>query len=110
MIRAAVKNLDHDPEFVWRGKDVTRLENLSDIVFALAFGMIVSASSIPQNLQGLNEFLLGSPPVILAFIIMTQFWNQHFVFFRRYGLADRRIVLLNNLLLLSILLIKLPIF
>lgn len=106
MIRKAVTQyLDHDPEFKWRGDDVTRLENLSDIVFALAFGMIVSASNAPQTLEGLNEFLIGAPPVILAFIIMTQFWNQHFIYFRRYALADKRIFFLNSLLLLSILFI-----
>lgn len=72
MIRdVAVQHIDHDPDFNWRGKDVTRLENLSDIVFALAFGMIASASAAPATFSALNKYLYGAPPVILAFIIMV---------------------------------------
>lgn len=39
---------------------------------------------------------------------MAQIWNKHFIFFRRYGLADRRIVFLNGLMLLSILFVAYP--
>ena len=50
MIRRALKtHLDQDPYFQWRGDSVTRIENLSDIVFALALGMLVSSSSPPLN-------------------------------------------------------------
>lgn len=109
MIRgAAIQRLDHDPEFSWRGDSVTRIENLSDIVFALAFGMLVSASAPPQTFPDLGEFLVSIVPVTAAFALMVGLWNSHFTFFRRYGLADGWIVFLNAVLLFIVLYIAYP--
>ena len=109
MLRDAVKDyLDHDPHFEWRGQSVTRIENLSDIVFALALGMLVAASSPPQTMGELNGFLLSIIPVTAAFAILLSIWNDHFVFFRRYGLADGRIVLINSCLLFAVLFVAYP--
>ena len=102
------KYLDHDPDFEWRGQTVTRIENLSDIVFALAFGMLVSASTPPATYQELMPHLLNIVPITVAFLFMVLLWNAHFIFFRRYGLADGKIVLLNGLLLLLILFVAYP--
>ncbi|MEM6274091.1 MAG: TMEM175 family protein [Myxococcota bacterium] len=106
--RAFTQQLDHDPDFQWRGDQVTRIENLSDIVFALAFSMIVTASDIPFTLDGIRLYLVSIVPVSAAFAVMLVTWNRHFLFFRRYGLADNRIVWLNALLLLTILSIAYP--
>lgn len=109
MLRDAVKDhLDHDPHFEWRGQTVTRIENLSDIVFALALGMLVAASDPPQTMTGLHAFLLGIVPVTAAFAMLLSIWNDHFVFFRRYGLADGRIVLINSCLLFVVLYVAYP--
>ena len=100
--------LDHDPLFRWRGENVTRIENLSDIVFALAFGMLVSSSSSPQNYTQLLDYLWQIIPVIAGFSILVLIWNAHFVFFRRYGVADNWIIVLNAGLLLMALFIAYP--
>lgn len=100
--------LDHDPHFEWRGRDVTRIENLSDIVFALALGMLVSAASPPATFPELLDFLLGIVPVTAAFAMMLMIWNAHFVYFRRYGLSDGKIIFLNAALLLLVLFIAYP--
>ena len=49
------KHLDHDPHFEWRGQSVTRLENLSDIVFALALGMLLLTGAPPATFDELIE-------------------------------------------------------
>ncbi|MEO0884212.1 MAG: TMEM175 family protein [Pseudomonadota bacterium] len=109
MIRQSfTEQLDHDPDFEWRGHQVTRIENLSDIVFALAFSMMVTASDIPFTFQGIKTYLVSLVPISIAFAFMLSMWNRHFLFFRRYGLADNRIVWLNALLLLTILSIAYP--
>lgn len=109
MIRNEIaRQLDHDPNFRWRGNSVTRIENLSDIVFALALGMLVSASTPPTTLAMLETHLFNIIPVALGFIFMLSVWNQHFTYFRRYGVADRRIIFLNSILLLAILFIAYP--
>ncbi|NHK28578.1 DUF1211 domain-containing protein [Parvularcula flava] len=114
MIRQAVtdgleaREIDHDPHFQWRGRNVTRIENLSDIVFALALGMLVSASSPPIDFTDLKFHLLGIIPVTAGFAILLLVWNMHFVYFRRYGLGDRTTIFLNAILLLLILFIAYP--
>lgn len=100
--------LDQDPRFRWRGESVTRIENLSDIAFALALGMLVSASSPPNTFDDLRAHLIGVVPVIASFSMLVAIWNTHFTFFRRYGLADSVIVSLNAALLLVILFVAYP--
>jgi hypothetical protein len=102
------KHLDHDPHFEWRGQNVSRLENLSDIVFALALGMMLFGGPPPQTFSELVRFLISIVPVTASFAILFVIWNAHFVFFRRYGLADNTIVLLNSILLLMVLFTAYP--
>lgn len=102
------KQLDHDPHFTWRGHHVTRVENLSDIVFALALGLLVSASTPPATYQELFPHLMNIVPVAAGFAIMAAIWHAHFTFFRRYGVADGTIIVLNTILLLLILFIAEP--
>lgn len=109
MLREIVsRELDHDPRFSWRGGSVTRIENLSDIVFALALGMIVSSAARPETFGELTSHLLTIIPVAAAFAILFMIWNAHYVFFRRYGVADGRIILLNCVLLLLVLFTAYP--
>ena len=104
LIRDKIKTgLDHDPNFRWRGEAVTRIENLSDIVFALAMGMIVLSSEIPKTFQELQIYLLSFIPAFLSFGLLLLIWNAHFTFFRRYGVADKRIIFYNVILLFFVL-------
>lgn len=102
------KHLDHDPHFEWRGQNVTRLENLSDIVFALALGMLLLTDTPPSTYSELIAFLSNIVPVAAGFAILFGIWNAHFIFFRRYGLADGKIVFLNSLILLLVLFVAYP--
>ena len=97
------KHLDHDPHFEWRGQNVTRIENLSDIVFALALGMLLLTGTPPRTYSELVTFLVSIVPVSASFVILFMIWNAHFVFFRRYALADKVVVLINSALLLKVL-------
>lgn len=109
MIREQIAlQMDHDPHFRWRGEAVTRIENLSDIVFALALGMIVAAPQPPETFGDLKAYLFGIIPVTLSFAMMLQIWQAHFTFFRRYGVADKWIIFLNVVLLFCILYIAYP--
>ena len=109
MLRETIaQRLDHDPLFKWRGDHVTRIENLSDIVFALALGMLVSATSPPTNFSELGAHLLNIIPVAAGFGLLLNLWNAHFVYFRRYGLADGQTIFLNACLLLVVLFLAYP--
>jgi len=85
-----------------------RVEYLSDIVFALAFGMLVSSGQEPRTFSELNTFLFSAVPVTFGFIFMVFLWTQHFMFFRRYGLADSKTMFLNACVLLVVLFIAYP--
>lgn len=87
---------------------MTRIENLSDIVFALALGMIISTGYPISTFPEMKRFLSSIIPVAAAFAILLQLWNQHFTFFRRYGVADKKIIFLNAMLIFAILYIAYP--
>jgi len=109
MLRGEIaKGLDHDPNFRWRGESVTRIENLSDIVFALALGMIISAAVIPQSYDDLKAYLFSIIPATAAFTLLVGIWHTHFTFFRRYGVADKKIIVLNAVLLFVVLYLAYP--
>lgn len=102
------KGLDHDPDFRWRGTNVTRIENLSDIVFAIALGMLITGVDAPRTLFDLRQFLINIIPTLLGFFVLLGLWNGHYTFFRRYGVADRRIIILNAALIFVVLFMAYP--
>jgi len=109
MLRTVVgKQLDHDPNFRWRGEAVTRIENLSDIAFALALGMLISGVDAPTNYLGLKKFLGSIVPAALGFTVLLGLWHSHYTFFRRYGVADGRILFLNAILIFVVLFMAYP--
>ena len=111
MIRDSLKDfkgLDHDPDFRWRGTNVTRIENLSDIIFALALGMLISGVDAPRDIIGLRAFLWNIFPTALGFAVLLSLWHGHYTFFRRYGVADRRIIFLNAVLIFVVLFMAYP--
>lgn len=104
------KGLDHDPDFRWRGNNVTRIENLSDIAFAIALGMIISGVDAPKTFDQLREFLFYLVPTGAAFAVMLQVWRIHYTFFRRYGVADQYIIRLNACLIFVVLYLAYPLW
>jgi len=93
--------------FRWRGKDVSRLENLSDIIFALAI-TLVAASSVPTSFDELTGMWRDLIATALCFAMLLLIWRMHFVFFRRYDLEDGRTTLLNALLLFLVISLTYP--
>ena len=109
MIREHItRGLDHDPNFRWRGDAVTRIENLSDIIFALTLSLFVASASPPGIYAELWPHLLTIFPVAAGFAMLLSIWNEHFTFFRRYGVADTKIIFINAVLLLVILFFAYP--
>ena len=97
-----------EDDFQWRGEGVSRLENLSDIVFAFALSFLVASSDVPENFAQLQESLVGFFALAFCFAILLLVWHSHYTFFRRYGLEDGRTVWLNAILLFLILLFVYP--
>ena len=77
-----------EPEFRWRGTDVSRVEGFTDAVFAFAVTLLVVALEVPHSFEGLMDVVRGFPAFVICFTFLMQFWNSHYKYHRRYGLDD----------------------
>ena len=109
MLRQSLKNKQKSaPQFKMRGLDNTRIEALSDGVFALAIALLLISSEVPSTFDELSVFLKNFFPFAATISILTLVWYQHYIFFARYGLKDARVVALNTLLLFLVLFFVYP--
>jgi uncharacterized membrane protein len=83
--------------------EISRLEALSDAVFAFAATLLVVSLEVPRTYPELVENLRGFVAFGLTFAMLILIWSAHNGFFRRYGLQDSRTVVLNSVLLFVVL-------
>src|SRR5690606_25175316 len=100
--------LKGEPEFSWRGAQPTRVEALSDMVFAFALTLLVVSNAPPASFGELHDLLWGFPGFAAAFAMLLMLWHSHYIFFRRYALEDRWTTTLNAGLLFLILFFVYP--
>ena len=96
------QHLEADPWFRWRGGNVSRIEALSDGVFALAIALL-AFGNVPRDGEGLARFFREVPAFAACFLFLIWVWWYHFKFFRRYGIEDFVTVVLNSVLLFVVL-------
>lgn len=105
MSRRSFRERFHAPRaekgFRWRGKEVSRIEGLSDAVFAFAVTLLIVALEVPKTFEALSDAMRGFPAFVASFSLLMIFWNLHYRYFRRYGLEDAfsRMMTLGILLL-----------
>lgn len=92
-----------EPDFEWRGGEITRLEAFSDAVFAFAVTLLVVSLEVPHTYHDLLNVMKGFPAFAICFAMLSQVWYQHAKFFRRFGLQDAYISFLNCVLLFVVL-------
>lgn len=97
-----------DPLFRWRGGETTRVEALSDGVFALTITLIVATTQVPGTFEEIWDVLLEAPVLAVCFTLLVLLWHDHYRFCRRYGLEDAPTTALNMLLLFLVLLYAYP--
>ena len=97
------KRAPADPMFRWRGGDVSRIEGLSDCVFAFALTLIVVSLEVPQTVAELYAVLKTFPAFAICFIMLVSVWYHHYKFFRRFGLEDVTTIVMNTVLLFVVL-------
>jgi uncharacterized membrane protein len=100
--------LKGERDFVWRGEQPTRVEALSDMVFAFAVTLLVVSSDPPRSFPELTEQLWGFPGFAAAFAILLIVWHAHYIFFRRYAIEDGYVTWINAGLLFLILFFVYP--
>ncbi|MFL6245757.1 MAG: TMEM175 family protein [Thermoanaerobaculia bacterium] len=90
-------------KFRLRGREVSRVEAFSDVVFGFALTLIVVSLEVPTSYAELLQTMRGLPAFAICFAILTWVWHTHFTFFRRYALSDDLTIALNTALLFIVL-------
>jgi uncharacterized membrane protein len=100
---SAPSALRGERDFRWRGGDVSRIEALSDAVFAFALTLLVVSLEVPDSLGELSRLAWHIPGFAVCFVMLLMVWYAHYQWHRRYGLEDLPTVCLNGLLLFLVL-------
>lgn len=91
-----------------RGNEASRIEQLSDCIFALAITMSLMSTAAPKNYGDLVLFISDLIPFALSVLAVMWIWHVHYQFFMRFGLRDMRIIVLNTLLMVIVLFFVYP--
>jgi hypothetical protein len=89
--------------FRWRSHEISRIEGLSDAVFAFAVTLLVVSLEVPKTFAELTETMRGFGAFAISFVLLFIVWFNQYKFFRRYGLQDAPTIVLNAALLFVVL-------
>jgi hypothetical protein len=103
MITLNKTHLLYHKKFRWRGKEILRIEALSDAVFAFSVSFLVASLEVPQTFNELKIIMKGAIPFFATIALLFLLWYQQYIFFRRYSLNDLATILLNLMYLAIIL-------
>jgi uncharacterized membrane protein len=93
---------------VVRKYEVSRLEALSDGVFAFALTLLVVSLEMPKSFEELRGNVKGFVAFGICFGMLVQIWWEHNLFFRRFAMEDAVTVFLNSILLFVVLFFVYP--
>ena len=97
-----------EEDFRWRGEEVSRIEGVSDAVFAFAVTLLVVSLEVPKTFEELLATMRGFFAFAICFYLLLIVWYEHYKYFRRYGLRDVLIQFLNGALLFLVLMYVYP--
>lgn len=83
--------------------EVSRVEALSDGVFAFAITLLVVSLEVPRTFDELLVTMRGFLAFAITFAMLFHVWHTQYRFFRRYGLNDNFTIWLTALLLFVVL-------
>jgi uncharacterized membrane protein len=90
----------------------TRVEAVSDGIFAIAITLLVLTIAQPQHYSGLGDDLLSRWPALAAYVVSFAvigiMWFNHHSVFAQLERIDRRLFFLNLLLLMTVAFLPYP--
>ncbi len=102
------KKATTDSDFRWRGGDVSRLEGISDGVFAITITLLVVSTAAPNNFYDMWLLVRDLPAFIVSYGLIMMAWHYHYLFFRRFGLEDPLTSVVNSIFLFIIMFFAYP--
>ncbi len=99
----SMQHRQRSDKVTWRSHEVTRIEAFSDAVFAFAVTLLIVSLEVPGTYEELMHDLTGFIPFGLGFLFLFWVWQTQYVFFRRYGMNDEYIYVLNGALIFIVL-------
>ncbi len=106
--QAASKKLGAREGFRWRGVEISRIEGLSDAVFAFAVTLLIVSTEVPKTYNDLVIKLRDFVPFAACFVQLMAVWYLHYQFYRRYNLQDMKSMVLTMVLLFVVLFYTYP--
>jgi uncharacterized membrane protein len=103
MLRQKLMSPHRDDGFRWRGAEVSRIEGLSDAVFAFAVALLIVSLEVPKTFDELMGVMRGFFAFAICFALLFQVWHEQYRFFHRYNLQDSTSLVLNCTLLFLVL-------
>lgn len=88
--------------FTRRGGGGSRIESLSDGVFALAVAMLLLSTSVPANFSELWLFATDIFSFGICSVFVYWIWRTQVIFFQRYGLTEEQYILRFSFLLIML--------
>ena len=107
-MKSTIQSKQSNLGFTLRGLENTRIESLSDGVFAIAIGLLLLSSAPPKTFDELKEFIQNLIPFAGTISILMMIWYQHYLFFIRFGLRDAGTTAINTILLFLVLFYTYP--
>jgi uncharacterized membrane protein len=95
-------------DFRVRGKEISRVEGLSDAVFGFAITLLAISLEVPKTSAEVLRALRGIGAFAITFLLLFNLWRMQYTFFRRYGLEDGKVVKLTGALLFVLLVFVYP--
>ncbi len=92
----------------WRGREVSRMEAITDGMFGFAITLLVVSLEVPSSFDETLRRMSGVLAFALCFAMMIWVWSSHNQFCRRFGLSDARTMLLNFALVFVVLFFVYP--
>ena len=97
------KGVGDQNKFRWRSHEISRIEGLSDAVFAFAVTLLVVSLEVPKTFDELMHAMRGFGTFAICFTLLFVVWFNQYKFFRRYGLQDNLTLVFNAVLLFVVL-------
>jgi len=83
--------------FRYRGREGSRLENLTDTIFGFSITLLIVASEVPETYLELQASMYSFIGFICSSMLLLGIWNTHRKFFLHYGLHNKYTRTLNFL-------------